>query len=221
MIIEDMEFSYRTYNALKRGGINRFGDILVLDSRSLLHIRNFGMNSFKEVAKKLEKYGYMYPKDEQGNYIWNRKPYKIDEQESVIDIAEQAAKEVEEERKIDPMLSISKAKDEYDELLDIKEKYEALLKTTQEQADNYYKILKEKMDLENYNSRLRDENNNLRDENAGIKVRLEKESSNTDIVAILAHVVEIMKKRGITKLETGISGYSVDIVQKYLFTGRS
>ena len=187
-----------------------------------MKIRNFGFVSLREVVAKLKEYGYSYPKDDEGSLLWIQLPVSDNkEKDSVIDIAEQAAKEVEEEK---PGIT-EQLQDKYNTLCDSHEKlsgkYEVLLKTAQEQADNYDKLLREKLELENFNSRLRDQLNNLREENAGIKAKLEKESSSTDIVAILAHVVDIMKKHNITKLETGIGGYSIDILQKFVITGRS
>lgn len=222
MLIEDMEFSYRTYNALKRHEINTFGDLINKTISDLMKIRNFGFVSLREVVAKLKEYGYSYPKDDEGSLLWIQLPVSDNkEKDSVIDIAEQAAKEVEEEK---PGIT-EQLQDKYNTLCDSHEKlsgkYEVLLKTAQEQADNYDKLLREKLELENFNSRLRDQLNNLREENAGIKAKLEKESSSTDIVAILAHVVDIMKKHNITKLETGIGGYSIDILQKFVITGRS
>lgn len=53
--IEDLEFSVRTYNCLKKENINTVADLLRLTEAELIGIRNFGRKSLAEVIGKLEE----------------------------------------------------------------------------------------------------------------------------------------------------------------------
>jgi len=56
-LIEDLDFSIRTYNTLKRAGINTVGDILKLTDIQLMNIKNMSRTSVKEIDKKLTELG--------------------------------------------------------------------------------------------------------------------------------------------------------------------
>lgn len=49
MPIEDLNLSMRTYNCLKRSGITKVGQVLRMDRKELLGLRNFGEKSFDEL----------------------------------------------------------------------------------------------------------------------------------------------------------------------------
>jgi len=58
MGLEELHLPFRTYNALKRSGNTKVGQLLVMDERELLLIRNFGKKGFQEfvecmIAKKV------------------------------------------------------------------------------------------------------------------------------------------------------------------------
>ena len=55
--IEDLDFSVRTYNCLKRAGKNSVGDLLEMTYTRLFLIRNLGRRSANEVKDKLESMG--------------------------------------------------------------------------------------------------------------------------------------------------------------------
>jgi DNA-directed RNA polymerase subunit alpha len=55
--IEDLNLSVRSYNCLKREGINSLGDLVQKSEAELMDIRNFGQKSIDEVKGKLEEYG--------------------------------------------------------------------------------------------------------------------------------------------------------------------
>lgn len=55
--IEDMEFSVRTYNCLKRAGINVVGDLVARSEDDMMKVRNLGKKSLEEVIQKLEDMG--------------------------------------------------------------------------------------------------------------------------------------------------------------------
>jgi DNA-directed RNA polymerase subunit alpha len=55
--IEELNLSVRSYNCLKREGINTVGDLLQKSESELMDIRNFGQKSIDEVKLKLEELG--------------------------------------------------------------------------------------------------------------------------------------------------------------------
>ena len=56
--IDDLDFSNRTYNCLKRQGIETLEELRNYPEEELMNIRNFGQKSLDEVKEKLEEYGY-------------------------------------------------------------------------------------------------------------------------------------------------------------------
>ncbi len=55
--IEELNLSVRSYNCLKREGINTVGDLVEKTEPELVDIRNFGQKSIEEVKAKLEELG--------------------------------------------------------------------------------------------------------------------------------------------------------------------
>ncbi len=55
--IEEVDFSVRTFNCLKKEGINTLGELILKTEEDLLDIRNFGQRSLEEVIKKLQAFG--------------------------------------------------------------------------------------------------------------------------------------------------------------------
>jgi DNA-directed RNA polymerase subunit alpha len=55
--IEDLELSVRSYNCLKRQGVNTVGQLAECSEADLLNIRNFGAKSIEEVKDKLQDLG--------------------------------------------------------------------------------------------------------------------------------------------------------------------
>ena len=55
--VEDLNLSVRSYNCLKREGINAVGDLVQKSESELMDIRNFGQKSIDEVKAKLEELG--------------------------------------------------------------------------------------------------------------------------------------------------------------------
>lgn len=53
MPIEDLNLSMRTYNCLKRSSITKVGQVLRMDRKELLGLRNFGEKSFDELYQAL------------------------------------------------------------------------------------------------------------------------------------------------------------------------
>ena len=55
--IEEMELSVRSYNCLKRAGIDTVGDLAKKNRNEMMKVRNMGAKSMEEVIAKLESYG--------------------------------------------------------------------------------------------------------------------------------------------------------------------
>lgn len=55
--IEELDFSVRSYNCLKREGVATVGDLVQRTEQDLLDIRNFGQKSIDEVKQKLAEMG--------------------------------------------------------------------------------------------------------------------------------------------------------------------
>ena len=55
--IEEMELSVRSYNCLKRAGIDTVGDLAKKTRGEMMKVRNMGAKSMEEVIAKLESYG--------------------------------------------------------------------------------------------------------------------------------------------------------------------
>jgi len=63
--IEEMDLSVRSYNCLKRAGINTVEDLLKKSRSDMLKVKNLGIKSIEEVIQKVESYGLTLRKDEE------------------------------------------------------------------------------------------------------------------------------------------------------------
>jgi len=295
--LEDLDFSVRTYNILKRAHVNTLDDILNKTYDDLIHISNMGKHSLNEIVEKLKEQGYEYTnahdlpqlikcpnntdsfdknkllidiiKDKKltnplhrasihtvGDFLSMsdkellkirtfgvtklRKVREIvnnyakqTKEESAIDIAEQAAKEVAEDRKgIDISEKTAKNGDKYlhvnvdnnkriNELLAQQEIDKAIIEEYKHQiyaaktiAEKYDKLLSEKTELEAANAKLKFEIDNLNVRMEELKMSTVKES--TDILDTIGKAITLMKNAGITTIKTDIRGYCIDIQQKWV-----
>ncbi len=57
--IEEMDFSVRSYNCLKKSGINNLGDLLKYSPDEIMQIKNLGKKSLTEINEKLNKLGFI------------------------------------------------------------------------------------------------------------------------------------------------------------------
>lgn len=57
--IEELELTTRTYNCLKRADITKIGQLLQMDEKDLLSVRNLGSKSIDEIKEKLVEHGYL------------------------------------------------------------------------------------------------------------------------------------------------------------------
>ena len=55
--IDALNISVRTYNALKRHGIDKISDFISLSKKDILSIRNLGVKSIREIMSEIEKLG--------------------------------------------------------------------------------------------------------------------------------------------------------------------
>ena len=58
--LENLDFSVRTYNILKRAHVNTLDDILKKTYNDLIKISNIGKHSLNEIVEKLKEQGYEY-----------------------------------------------------------------------------------------------------------------------------------------------------------------
>ncbi len=59
--VEEMDFSVRTFNCLRREGLATLGELIQKSPEELLAIRNFGKKSLSEVQEKLKNLGLSLP----------------------------------------------------------------------------------------------------------------------------------------------------------------
>jgi len=64
--IEELELGVRSYNCLKRVGIETIGDLVVKTENELAAIPNFGKKSVEEVKETLQAHGLTLRGDESG-----------------------------------------------------------------------------------------------------------------------------------------------------------
>ena len=203
----------RLTNPLKRAGIETVGDFRSKSDKELLKIRNFGATKLKGVKDYLDK---------------------LAPEESVIDIAEKAAKEVEEERKGldisvkrckgDPYLHVNvdntKRINELNEKLEKAKNIVARLQTTLNEKN--LRIA----DLENAIEGSKNRIDDILEENAKLKSRemelnLVANPKNLDTLALINTVLEKMKESKMEYILLTIDGMVIDIHPKQNFTVRT
>ena len=64
MTIEELDLSVRSFNCLKRAGINTVNDLLEKSEEEMMKVRNLGKKSFDEVKEKLRSLGYEMSSEE-------------------------------------------------------------------------------------------------------------------------------------------------------------
>lgn len=64
MTIEELDLSVRSYNCLKRAGINSVEELTYKSDEDMMKVRNLGKKSLDEVQKKLEELGLSLRKNE-------------------------------------------------------------------------------------------------------------------------------------------------------------
>ncbi len=64
MTIEELDLSVRSFNCLKRAGINTVGDLVSKSEDEMMKVRNLGRKSLEEVMAKLDSLGFLTKEDE-------------------------------------------------------------------------------------------------------------------------------------------------------------
>ena len=65
MTIEELDLSVRSYNCLKRAGINTVEDLIQRTEEDMMKVRNLGRKSLEEVKNKLHGLGLSLAKEEE------------------------------------------------------------------------------------------------------------------------------------------------------------
>ena len=65
MTIEELDLSVRSFNCLKRAGINTVDDLINKSPEEMMRVRNLGKKSLEEVIVKLESYGLQFAIDKE------------------------------------------------------------------------------------------------------------------------------------------------------------
>ncbi len=56
--IEELDFSVRSYNCLKKSGVNTLRDLINYSPEEVIKIKNLGKKSLDEIKEKINKYGF-------------------------------------------------------------------------------------------------------------------------------------------------------------------
>ncbi|MDP3049954.1 MAG: DNA-directed RNA polymerase subunit alpha C-terminal domain-containing protein, partial [Eubacteriales bacterium] len=65
MPIEELDLSVRSYNCLKRAGINTVEELIQRNEEEMMKVRNLGKKSLEEVVRKLNELGLDLRQDEE------------------------------------------------------------------------------------------------------------------------------------------------------------
>ena len=65
MTIEDLDLSVRSFNCLKRAGINTVEDLINKSEEDMMKVRNLGRKSLEEVIQKLNSLGFSRQKEDE------------------------------------------------------------------------------------------------------------------------------------------------------------
>lgn len=65
LTIDELDLSVRSFNCLKRAGINTVEDLINKSEEDMLKVRNLGRKSLEEVIAKLDSFGYTLKKDDE------------------------------------------------------------------------------------------------------------------------------------------------------------
>ena len=65
LTIDELDLSVRSFNCLKRAGINTVEDLINKSEEDMMKVRNLGRKSLEEVIAKLDSFGYSLKKDDE------------------------------------------------------------------------------------------------------------------------------------------------------------
>ena len=63
LTIDELDLSVRSFNCLKRAGINTVADLIAKSEEDMMKVRNLGRKSLEEVIAKLDSFGFTLKKD--------------------------------------------------------------------------------------------------------------------------------------------------------------
>ncbi len=194
--IRDLNLTIRTFNCLWRAGIKTLGDICMKSQRQLLKVRNLGRNSLNEIKDKLADYDYYYMDLDSNAQKAHPK------EESVADICEQVAEEIQEKPEMKPIVSI----DEYDELYT---KYNDIQIGLSSMSQRYEKLFKEKTDLQQELLKAKDHVASL--ESTIRKLTMAQATEDDDIFGLITNTVRMMKVKKMPYISLQLDGYEINI----------
>ena len=67
LTIEELDLSVRSFNCLKRAGINTVADLIARTEEDMMKVRNMGRKSLEEVQNKLAMMDLSLAGDDSGN----------------------------------------------------------------------------------------------------------------------------------------------------------
>jgi len=110
MKIEDLDLSVRSYNCLKRAGINTVGELTQKTEEDMMRIRNLGRKSLKEVVIKLREHTLDLKRtyDSSGSIILDDEDDYDDEDDAFENEAPESPKEEETKKAKTKKTTISK-----------------------------------------------------------------------------------------------------------------
>ena len=179
--IRNLNLSGKAYNPLWRHGIRTLGDILKLTTNDILHIRNVGITVFREVAKKVEEYGYFYPTT---NKNVAAQPIGGSTVNSVA------------------VASTDKACDYQTEYLRVLSQYDALKAEYDKLRDEYGAKIQELLRAKDHVASL---------ESTIRKLTIEQAAEDDDILDLITNVVRMMKVKKMDWLYLTLDGMTIDI----------
>ena len=65
LTIDELDLSVRSFNCLKRAGINTVADLIDKSEEDMMKVRNLGRKSLEEVIAKLDSFGFTLKKDDE------------------------------------------------------------------------------------------------------------------------------------------------------------
>ena len=86
--IEELDLSVRSYNCLKRAGINTVGELTQKTSEEMMRVRNLGRKSLKEVIQKLHEIGLELRHSFDGDYLDDEDEEDIEHDDAILEVDE-------------------------------------------------------------------------------------------------------------------------------------
>ena len=65
LTIDELDLSVRSFNCLKRAGINTVEDLINKSEEDMMKVRNLGRKSLEEVIAKLDSFGFTLKKEDE------------------------------------------------------------------------------------------------------------------------------------------------------------